>query len=343
MNERKFLMYWDIIFVFILTPILILLIPTEKIYKYDSAFFYALISYILVLYFSLKKIDLVNLFRNKKFLKILLTIIIIIISTQLISLIPIASLTDDKFIQILTISRKRLLLLSLAITLTYSISQGFFKQFFRQTLKSKELEIAKQKAELAMYKSQINPHFLFNTLNSLYGLIISKSPNTEEAFIKFSELMKYTYSHIDDFIQASIEIENIEKYIYLQKIRLNHHTRVDFEYEIDNKEALIPSMTIITFIENMFKYGVSSSEDSELYIRIIIKDNRLTLLTKNPLRKSMDSSDSNLGGIENRESTNIGIENTRKRLDLLFPDSYILEIDNSDDIYKLKFSCPCTA
>mgnify|MGYP000603399381 CR=1 FL=1 len=97
---------------------------------------------------------------------------------------------------------------------------------FRQILSKQEIEAEKNKAELALYKAQINPHFLFNTLNALYGLVLTKSDKTESAFIKFSNILKYMYAQTtSDLISISNEVEYIRQYVDLQSLRLNKHTK----------------------------------------------------------------------------------------------------------------------
>ena len=140
---------------------------------------------------------------------------------------------------------------SLAIELTFEL--------FRQILSKQEIEAEKNKAELALYKAQINPHFLFNTLNALYGLVLTKSDKTESAFIQFSNILKYMYAQTtSETIPVCNEIDYIRQYVDLQALRLNKHTHISFETQTDDDQAPIPPMILITFVENAFKYGTSS-------------------------------------------------------------------------------------
>lgn len=109
----------------------------------------------------------------------------------------------------------------------FSLSIELIFELFRQILSKQEIEAEKNKAELALYKAQINPHFLFNTLNALYGLVLTKSDKTESAFIKFSNILKYMYAQTtSDLIFISNEVEYIRQYVDLQSLRLNKHTKV---------------------------------------------------------------------------------------------------------------------
>ena len=136
----------------------------------------------------------------------------------------------------------------------FSLSIELIFELFRQILSKQEIEAEKNKAELALYKAQINPHFLFNTLNALYGLVLTKSDKTESAFIKFSNILKYMYAQTtSDLISISNEVEYIRQYVDLQSLRLNKHTKVVFETEMDDEQIQIPPMILITFVENSFQ------------------------------------------------------------------------------------------
>lgn len=164
---------------------------------------------------------------------------------------------------------------SLAIELTFEL--------FRQILSRQEIEAEKNKAELSLYKAQINPHFLFNTLNTLYALVLSGSDKTESAFVKFSGILRYMYSDsASELIPAERELDYIRQYVDLQKLRLNRHTQVDLTIEIANGQILIPPMILITFVENAFKYGTSSDSDCRVRIRICVTEEYLSLETETP-------------------------------------------------------------
>lgn len=113
----------------------------------------------------------------------------------------------------------------------FSLTIDIAFELFRQILQKKEIEMAKNKAELALYRAQINPHFLFNTLNTLYALVLTQSENTESAFIKLSDILKYMYTNATE---EFIPLGNETKYIDLQKLRLNYHTKVIYEEQTAN-------------------------------------------------------------------------------------------------------------
>ena len=194
---------------------------------------------------------------------------------------------------------------------------------FRQILSRQEIEAEKNRAELALYKAQINPHFLFNTLNALYGLVLTKSDKTESAFIKFSNILKYMYAQTTmETISINNEVEYIRQYVDLQSLRLNKHTQVVFETQIDDEHAKIPPMILITF-----EYGVSSDVDCLILIRITVKKGELLFETENTVMK------------ENHANPHaIGIENCRKRLELLYPNRFTLIMKEENRQFKIRLS-----
>lgn len=210
----------------------------------------------------------------------------------------------------------------------FSLSIELIFELFRQILSKQEIEAEKNRAELALYKAQINPHFLFNTLNALYGLVLTKSDKTESAFIKFSNILKYMYAQTTmETISINNEVEYIRQYVDLQSLRLNKHTQVVFETQIDDEHAKIPPMILITFVENTFKYGVSSDVDCLILIRITVKKGELLFETENTVMK------------ENHANPHaIGIENCRKRLELLYLNRFTLIMKEENRQFKIRLS-----
>lgn len=192
------------------------------------------------------------------------------------------------------------------------------------------VEFEKKKAELALYKAQINPYFLFNNLNTLYAMVVTESPKTEDAFIQFINLMKYMYANnTKDKIPLHIEVEYIRQYIELQKYQIAENFDVHFSYVHDETEQMnIAPMILITFVENVFKHGVSSHKKGEAYITIRAEKGELLLATNNPLLNHPDS----------KASKGIGIENCKKRLDLLYPNRYSLFTGEREGKYAVTLS-----
>jgi len=190
-----------------------------------------------------------------------------------------------------------------------------------------EIKSEKQNAEISYLKAQINPHFLFNTLNSLYALAIIKSDEAPNAILKLSGMMRYVVTESSqDFVPLEKEINYINDYIALQQLRMDDST--DFSFKINGNplgKAIAPLM-LIPFIENAFKYGLNPEEDSEISIVLDIQDDSLLLDVKNKM--VVDDLPDDL-------KTETGIENTTKRLDFIYPNKHQLKITEDQNTYHI--------
>ena len=187
-------------------------------------------------------------------------------------------------------------------------------------------EADKAQAELSFFKAQIHPHFLFNTLNNIYSLAVSNSENTAPSIMKLSKMMRYiTEEATEDFVPVEDEIICLENYIDLQKLRLNSRTKVDFKSEGHFEGVRIAPLILMTFVENAFKFGVSSRFDNQIEISVKVFENCISFYCKNQIFESNDDSD--------REG--IGIANTRKRLDFLYPDQYDLKLTSQENRFEV--------
>ncbi|MFI3266473.1 MAG: histidine kinase [Rikenellaceae bacterium] len=214
------------------------------------------------------------------------------------------------------------------IVVSFTVAFGFFAELIRRDKAHKELLAEKNRAELAMYKSQINPHFMFNTLNTIYSLNFAGSERTGDVIMKFSNIVRYIYQNSDkERVLIVDEAVYLNEFIELHTMRLSKTTTVDFHYEIDDQSAQIPSMIFITFIENAFKYGVSSSHKSLIEICLTLKNGVLLFTTANTIFQ------------RNATSSGIGIKNCEKRLSLLYPSRYSLKCGEVEsNIYKTELS-----
>lgn len=203
---------------------------------------------------------------------------------------------------------------------------GFIRLAFsliRNQNEKKALENANLNAEVKFLKSQINPHFLFNTLNSIYAQAHSRSANTEFSILKLSELLRYVlYDSGEPKVELARDIQYINNYIDLQKMRLSSKVRIDYTVEGHPSGCKIAPLLLITFIENAFKHGISYSQPSVINITIRVFEETLTLHTSNPLVEK----NSFAGG-------GIGLKNVTRRLDLLYPGKYRLDIHDNDDLH----------
>jgi len=190
----------------------------------------------------------------------------------------------------------------------------------------KNLENEKLTAELAFLKSQINPHFLFNSLNNIYSLAYQRSDKTPAAILKLSEIMRYMLQDSNEpTVPLEREIRYLQNYIELQKLRFKDGAFVNFNYSgVDERMQIIP-LILIAFVENCFKHGIVTDEASPLDIKLQVRANEMIFEVKN--KKNLQNKDV-LGGI--------GLSNVKRRLELSYPGRYELTIDNGDLIYYCK-------
>ncbi len=329
MKNNRIAFYIDLLFCLVIMPLVIMLLPVDRWIVTNTAFLITLIAYVYALYFVYRRVCLPKLFMQRKYLQIILLLVVLAAITGLLTHFPMPAEyfeTDTRQMMARIHMRTQTIWFFFLVVTGFSLAIELTFELFRQILSRQEIEAEKNKAELALYKAQINPHFLFNTLNTLYALVVSGSDKTESAFVKFSGILRYMYSQNGvEFISARRELDYIRQYVDLQTLRLNRHTQVELSIENRAEEVLIPSMLFITFIENVFKYGTSPDKDCTVRIHIWVDEKFLSLETENAVMKRREDG---LSGI--------GILNCRKRLDLLYPEHYELQTGESEGIYRVK-------
>ncbi|RZK40490.1 MAG: histidine kinase [Pedobacter sp.] len=199
----------------------------------------------------------------------------------------------------------------------------FATDWFSNERIQRNLESQKKDMELQFLKSQLNPHFLFNSLNNIYSLAYQKSEKTADAILKLSEIMRYMiYESNDSWVGLSKEVEYLQSYIELQKLRFKDGAAVTLSLngEIDN-QRIVP-LILISFVENAFKHGVANDPEDPIRINIIANQKILHFSITN--KKSKTNKDA-MGGV--------GLNNVERRLQLLYPDRYKLNIVNSATHY----------
>ena len=186
-----------------------------------------------------------------------------------------------------------------------------------------QIEREKINTELSFLKSQINPHFFFNTLNNIYSLAITGSNETANAVMKLSSIMRYVLTDTqNNSVSLQSEVDFIKNYIDLQLVRLTDKAKVDFttEGEIENKQ--IAPLLFIPFIENAFKYGVSAKDASAIVIKLIIQPRSVSFSVSNTIVKADHAM---------KDTTGIGINNVKRRLELLYPQKHRLEVTENNN------------
>jgi hypothetical protein len=205
-----------------------------------------------------------------------------------------------------------------------------FSLMLKISSRLKLAEKEKVNAELSYLKAQINPHFLFNTLNSIYSLAIEKSDYTATAVVKLSGMMRYVITDASHkFVPLEKEINYISDYIELQRLRIDETIKLSYSVAGDLLEKKIAPLVLISFIENAFKYGVNAEENSEIKIDIDITKAYLHLRVFNKKVSMHQVNEGNSG---------LGIENTKNRLQLLYPGSHKLVIKDAKEDFSILLS-----
>jgi two-component system, LytTR family, sensor kinase len=182
----------------------------------------------------------------------------------------------------------------------------------------KEQENEKLKSELSFLRSQVSPHFMFNVLNSLASLARKKSDQVEEAIIQLSQLMRYSLYHTDKKVTLEQEAEYLSNYIELQKLRFGASVEMRFHVDIVQRDILIEPMLLVPFVENAFKHGVGLMVDPVIVIVLKASGDTIHFAVRNKF---------NMSPTEVKDaSSGIGLQNVRRRLDLLYKDHYNLNI-----------------
>jgi two-component system LytT family sensor kinase len=211
-----------------------------------------------------------------------------------------------------------------ALSTTFRLTLDYFDQLTKQ----KQLEEQGRIAELNFLRSQINPHFLFNTLNNINALIRLNPDEAERSIGSLSELMRYMLnSGKQEKIELGKEIAYINSYVELQKLRLPPDFKLKYEITVSDETVQIEPLLLIGFIENTFKHGISGAEDD--FIEIIIKSDTkfLSLEARNKIHDLR-----NIDGI----ISGVGLKNTRKRLQLCYRNKYSLQLNTDKNIYDIK-------
>lgn len=193
-----------------------------------------------------------------------------------------------------------------------------------------EKEKLQKETELKYLKEQVNPHFLFNSLNSIYALSRASSPETPNLVMQLSELMRYQLeSSKKDTVLVKEELEFIENYLLLEEKRLSNRCTIDFVIKGELKELKIAPMLLIPFVENAIKHGAqSTNQQSTIDITVAIEANTLHFYAINSKPKIQIKS----------QREGLGLENVKRRLNLLYPNAYELDIDASEAYYRVNLT-----
>ncbi|WP_316737787.1 sensor histidine kinase [Pedobacter aquatilis] len=213
-----------------------------------------------------------------------------------------------------------------------SIATSTVQRWQNAESKVVKAEAEKATAELSFLKAQINPHFLFNTLNNIYTQSVINSEHTSESIMKLSNIMRYVTDDVtQDFVLLSDEIDCVRDYIELQRLRLGADAEINFNVQGKPESKKIAPLIFMTFIENAFKYGVTKKEKTIININLKIDKEQVDFSCQNKIYPHKS----------NLERTGIGIANTRQRLEHLYPNRFKLHINNGGELFSVNLSVNC--
>lgn len=323
----------DLFFCVVFMPILLLMGPAHYWLSVCPEFVILSAAYLYAVYFVLKYCNIPKLLIDRRWWRMALVLVGLVACNRLLMLYPLPAVDfvtpsmSEYQTRIRDYGIYQSLWLMFSLVMGYALTTSFVRELYDQLLLKRKVEAQRDKAELAVFKAQISPHFLFNTLNSLYSLVIGTSQKAEDAFIKFTELLKYTYVTIgNEQVPLRDEVAYIGNYIDLQAIRLNEHTRIEWHCDVDDPEQMMPPMILLTFVENAFKYGASTSRDCTVSLSLTVKEGLLEFRTSNSIMKHAD---------EFRTEVPVGIENCRARLAGIYPGRHRLTATESDGVFEV--------
>ncbi len=220
---------------------------------------------------------------------------------------------------------------SLAFFMGFTTAIHYARAGVRQRMQLQEITAKQLQTELALLKAQINPHFLFNTLNNLYAMALrQEDPSTAQGIAKLSHLMRYViYESNVDRIELSKEAEQIRSFIELQRLRFSEDDdlRIAFDTNGDLEKSTIAPMLLLPFVENAFKHGIRLSRPSHVILRLTADDGAIRFSVENTVHGTAETSTDS--------DSALGLRNVRRRLELLYPETHSLSIYEEPGIYRI--------
>ncbi len=220
-----------------------------------------------------------------------------------------------------------MILFMILISTSFKVLADSVKQrFLLQQIEAKQVQ-----TELRLLKAQINPHFLFNTLNNLFGMARKQHPQTADGIAGLSHLMRYMiYESNVEFISLEKEIQQIERLMELQKLRFTKDDDIDIDFATEGEPAnvQIPPMLLIPFVENAFKHGISLASPSFVRIHLNVDVDKLEFLVINSKHSKSENKE--------EEGLGIGLKNVSRRLELLYPGRHELAISDGEKVFEVR-------
>ena len=200
----------------------------------------------------------------------------------------------------------------------------------RERRRVAELEKEMLEQQLTYLRFQINPHFFMNTLNNIFALVDIDPEGAKTSLLQLSKMMRYAlYESTGRTVPLRLELESVHHYLDLMRLRYTDNVRIDVELPDPLPEVVIPPLILVTFLENAFKHGISFSKPSFVHFKLEADDRNLIFRFTN-----------SVGATTQEEKGGIGLDNVRKRLDLIYGKNYSLVTESDEDVYRLTLTLP---
>lgn len=219
------------------------------------------------------------------------------------------------------------LVINVLFTVITTMVLKLVKQWYEDQKMTTELRREQLQTELKFLKSQINPHFLFNSLNNLYALTLAKSDAAPEVVLRLSNILRYIlYESSEGQVSIAKEMQHVNDYVAIERLRLGDAVRIDIDIDVDLRDEIVEPMLFLTLVENAFKHSEQVLPEKR-FIRVHAKGliNGFRFLIENSYNPSKKSADS--GGI--------GLVNIKKRLNLIYPNNHDLKSSTADGVYRV--------
>ncbi len=231
--------------------------------------------------------------------------------------------------------QRRNILFSLSgivLIFTLSFAFGILQRYEENEKIRLQTEKEKIETELNALKKQVNPHFLFNSLNNIYALANRRSNKTTEAVLKLSEILRYMiYDAEKSVVSLQQEFNSLLSYIELQKLKLTEKTKLKIEIKMPTVEYMIEPLLLLPLVENAFKHGSDNVNDSIISIKASADDGKLSFFCSNTLIPGLKE-------LQKAETSGIGIKNVKRRLEILYPDNHNFIIKEKDNTFNVNLT-----
>lgn len=327
-------LYIDLVFCIVVLPMMMLIFPIERWFHNFPWYVAAVGMWLYGLYFINRFVTVPGLFKGRRAATAAVVGIVVSLAvtyglTRVMLYTPKLNVHDVGIARVFPYMQQyqQAVWSLFMIVEAFSFAVGLLTQTNVLRAHRRRVEAERDRAEIELYKAQIKPHFMFNTLNSLYGLFLTGNDRALESLEKFISMMRYVHTtSTRDLVPLSDEADYIRRFVDLQSLRLTEKTTVRLDIDIADGLVMVPPMLLVTFVENCFKHGVSPVEAGTIDISLRERDGVMTFSTANrifPVR---------------RIGEHMGIENCRKRLELLYPGCHNLRIRTDENIFHVELS-----